>query len=225
MESLEIDVRKLQLFNRLAKEGTATVAQNLQLMSDLDTQSAVTKLNFLTFDDVKTQVDINTTNDSQVGIYINLEDPPYGQFLFLISSRESKRLANALLGKDLDITNDDLNAMQQSAIEEVGNIMTSAFIDGWANVLNTTIGHSPPKFIYGKSTTILKEVLDSPESHSDINNIVFAIDGVISAENVKLDVLCYNFPQLEPLVDLIHDIDAETYAEGDEVAAEFSQLQ
>jgi chemotaxis protein CheC len=225
MESLEVDVRKLQLFNDLAKEGTKTVAQNLQMMSDIDTSSEVTKLNFLNYDDVKTHVNTSTADGPQVGIHVDLEDPPYGHFLFLISGVESKRLANALLGKDLNVSDADLDPMQQSAIEEVANIMTSAFIDGWANVLGTTIVHTPPRFVYGESGGILDTVVDWPEDEGGVADIVFVIDGTVSAENVKLDLVCYNFPDLHALVDIIHDIDVEGYSAGDEDATDFSDLQ
>jgi chemotaxis protein CheC len=221
MDSLKVDVRKLHLFNGLAKEGASTVADNLQQMSGINTDAAVSKLNFLDFDDVQTHLRTNAGDESQVGIYVELRDKPNGYLLFLVSLQESKRLANAMLGKGMDVDADGsgFTDMQKSAIQEVGNIMTSAFIDGWANVLGASIEHSPPHFAYGDSTAILDEITDWPGS-----DIVFVIDSRISAKDVDLDLTCYTFPELEPLVELIHDIEIDEITQEVQEATDFSDL-
>jgi len=221
MDSLKVDVRKLHLFNGLAKEGADTVAGHLQQLSGLRTDAAVSKLNFLDFDDVQTHLRQASSNDKQVGIYVELEDEPYGYLLFLVSTVEAKRVANAMLGQDLEVEDGGgFSDMQKSAIQEVGNIMTSAFIDGWANVLGTTIQHSPPHFAYGDSAAIMAEITGWPDSE-----IVFVIDSKITAEDVDLNLTCYTFPELEPLVDVIHGIDVDSIDEAQQAPADFSDLQ
>jgi chemotaxis protein CheC len=220
MDSLQVDVRKLHLFNGLAKKGAETVADHLQQMSGIQTDAAVSKLNFLDFDDVQTHLETETGSESQVGIYVELNDKPHGYLLFLVSTKESKQLANAMLGQDVDDVDDGgFTDMQKSAIQEVGNIMTSAFIDGWANVLATSIEHSPPHFAFGDSAAILGEITDWPRS-----DIVFVIDSRITAENVGITLTCYTFPELEPLVDLIHGIDVDEINEGVQQPADFDDL-
>lgn len=223
MDSLKVDVRKLHLFNGLAKEGADTVATHLEQMSGIDTDATVSKLNFLDFEDVHTHLKQTGTGSAtpQVGIYVELEDKPYGYLLFLVSTAEAKRLANAMLGQNMDTdeSQDGFTDMQKSAIQEVGNIMTSGFIDGWANVLGATIQHSPPHFAYGDSRAILDEISQWPES-----DIVFVIDSKITAEDVDLNLTCYTFPELEPLVDLIHGIDVDSIDEAEQAPADFDEL-
>ena len=220
MDSLKVDVRKLHLFNGLAKEGADTVASNLQQMSGIETDAAVSKLNFLDFDDVQTHLRQASTTDANVGIYVELEDEPYGYLLFLVSVVEAKRVANAMLGQDMGVDEDGgFTDMQKSAVQEIGNILTSAFIDGWANVLGTTIQHSPPRFAYGDSSAILAEITEWPDSE-----IVFVIDSQITAENVGLNLTCYTFPELEPLVDLINEIDIDSIDDAVQTPADFSEL-
>ncbi|AQL42703.1 chemotaxis protein [Halorientalis sp. IM1011] len=221
MDSLKVDVRKLHLFNGLAKEGAETVADNLQQMSGLETAASVSKLNFLDFDDVGTHLRTETESDSHVGIYTELEDAPHGYLLFLVSRAEAKRLANAMLGQGAEAEADGsgFTDMQKSAIQEVGNIMTSAFIDGWANVLGTTIAHSPPHFAYGDSETMLSEIGGWPDT-----DIVFVVDSQITAADVDFSLTCYTFPELEPLVDLIHDIDVDSIADAETAPTDFSEL-
>jgi chemotaxis protein CheC len=220
MDELKVDVRKLHLFNGLAKEGADTVASHLQQMSGIDTDAAVSKLNFLDFDDVQTHLRQASTTESNVGIYVELEDEPYGYLLFLVSVVEAKRVANAMLGQDMDVDEGTgFTDMQKSAIQEIGNILTSSFIDGWANVLGTTIQHSPPRFAFGDSAAILAEITDWPDSE-----IVFVIDSQIAAEDVDLNLTCYTFPELEPLVELINEIDIDSIDEAVQTPADFSEL-
>ncbi|MFB6164463.1 MAG: chemotaxis protein CheC [Haloarculaceae archaeon] len=221
MDSLKVDVRKLHLFNGLAKEGAGTVADHLQQLSGIETAAEVSKLNFLDFDDVDAHLQAESKADKQVGIYVELQAEPYGYLLFLFSLSEAKRLANAMLGDDPTAAGDDagFTDMQKSAIQEVGNIMTSAFIDGWANVLSTTIEHSPPHFAFGDSDAILAEITEWPDSE-----IVFVVDSHIAATDVELDLTCYTFPELEPLVDLIHGIEVEEITEAAQAPADFADL-
>jgi chemotaxis protein CheC len=220
MDSLQVDVRKLHLFNGLAKEGAATVADDLHQMSGLETSAAVSKLNFLDFDDVGTHLSTASSSDSYVGIYTELEDIPYGYLLFLVSQTEARRLANAMLGQGPEAGDaGGFTDMQRSAIQEVGNILTSAFIDGWANVLGTTIAHSPPHFAFGDSDAMLAEISEWPDT-----DLVFVVDSKITAADVDFSLTCYTFPELKPLVDLIHGIDVDSIAEADTAPADFSEL-
>jgi chemotaxis protein CheC len=52
--SLEVDVRKLDLFNKIAREGSETVSDHLNQMAGLQTEIAVSKINFLDIEDVRT---------------------------------------------------------------------------------------------------------------------------------------------------------------------------
>jgi chemotaxis protein CheC len=49
--------------------------------------------------------------------------------------------------------------MEQSAVKELGNIMTSGFIDGWANVLESSIDHSPPEFVSDMGSSIMSPIV------------------------------------------------------------------
>jgi len=51
-----IDVRKLQLFNRISKEGSRQVAESLTQLTGLEADIAVSKINFLDLEDVKTHL-------------------------------------------------------------------------------------------------------------------------------------------------------------------------
>jgi chemotaxis protein CheC len=104
--------------------------------------------------------------------------------------------------------------MERSAMQEIGNIMTSGYIDGWANVLDTTIDISTPSFIYGPASNIVDEMGGWPD-----DDIVFVVDSDIVASDTNVELTAYTFPRLEELVELITEIDLDTDVAEDTTAS------
>jgi len=204
---LEVDVRKLDLFNKMAKEGSGTVADHLTQLTGVDASVRTSRINFLDIGDVKTHLG----SAEKIGIYVELTEPPGGYVLFVLGPDGGKRLAGQMIGSVSD--DEGISAMEQSALQEIGNIMTSGFIDGWANVLDTTIDMTTPTLVVDDTSTIIDSMGGWPDS-----DLVFVIDSNIVAEGADIDLTVYTFPQLQDLVDLIQDIDLDTDIEEDTIA-------
>ncbi|WP_049993430.1 chemotaxis protein CheC [Halapricum salinum] len=198
--SLMIDIRKLALFNKMAKEGGNTVADHLSQMTGMDTQMEITKINFIDIPDIKTHVG----DEKLIGISIQLQEPPHGHILFLLNYANAKTLAQGMLGDmgGADPDSDGFTDMERSAIQEIGNIMTSGFIDGWANVLETTIDMGTPTFTYGPGSGMVDQLVGDRDS-----NMALMFDSRIHALDSDIDVTVYTFPQLDELVGLMQEID------------------
>jgi chemotaxis protein CheC len=195
-----IDIRKLGLFNRMAKEGGNTVADHLGQMTGMETEMEITKINFIDIPDIKTHVG----DHRQIGISVELLEPPHGHVLFLFRAESAKQLAGGMLG-DMDAgtaTDGGFSDMERSAIQEIGNIMTSGFIDGWANVLQTTIDMSTPTFTYGPGSGMIDTLVGD---RGDEMALMF--DSRVHALNSNVDVTVYTFPELDELVGLMQDIE------------------
>jgi len=204
---LQVDVRKLDLFNQMAREGSGTVADHLGQLTGLDASVHTSRINFLDIDDVTTHIG----TDRQVGIYVELNEPPYGYVLFMLDPADSKRLTGAMMGATGEATEGEgFSEMERSAMQEIGNIMTSAFIDGWANVLDTTIDMGTPTFVLGPANTVIEKMGGWPDSE-----LVFVIDSRITVEDGDLGMTVYTFPELEDLVKLIQGIDLDTDVAAD----------
>ena len=93
--------------------------------------------------------------------------------------------------------------------------MTSGFIDGWANVLDTTIDMSTSTFIYGPSSETIDQMGGWPDEE-----IAFVIDSTIVATDADVEVTVYTFPQLADLVELIQRIDTATDVAEDTTASD-----
>ncbi|WP_132059374.1 chemotaxis protein CheC [Halorussus amylolyticus] len=196
-ENLKVDIRKLNLFNQMAKEGANTVASHLNQMTGMDTEMEITKTNFLDIDDIKTHVG----DEKQVGIHIELTEPPHGYILFLFSARSAKTLASGMLGGQSS-GGKGFSDMEKSAVQEIGNIMTSGFIDGWANVLNTTIDISTPKFTYGAGSRTVDSLVGSRPGE-----MALVFDSRVHAREADVEVKVYTFPELAELVELMQQIE------------------
>src|SRR6056297_1540980 len=202
---LQVEVRKLDLFNQMAKEGSGTVADHLGQLTGLDAAVHTSQINFLDIDDVTTHIG----TERQVGIYVELNEPPYGYVLFMLDPADSKRLAGAMMG-GMGGDSEGFSDMERSAMQEIGNIMTSGFIDGWANVLDTTIDMGTPNFVLGPAGNIVEKMGGWPDSE-----LVFVIDSQITVESGDLGMTVYTFPELKDLVALIQGIDLDTDVAAD----------
>ncbi|WP_276273341.1 chemotaxis protein CheC [Haloarcula litorea] len=209
---LQVDVRKLDLFNQMAREGSETVADHLEQMTGLAASVHTSQINFLDIADVKTHIG----SQRKVGIYVELNEPPYGYVLFVLDPADSKRLAGAMMGGLGETSDGDgFTEMERSAMQEIGNIMTSAFIDGWANVLDTTIDMGTPGFIFGPANGIVDEMGGWPDSE-----LAFVVDSQITVEDGDFGMTVYTFPDLASLVELIQGIDLDTDVAADTEAGD-----
>jgi chemotaxis protein CheC len=93
--------------------------------------------------------------------------------------------------------------------------MTSGYIDGWANVLDTTINMSTPQFVYGPANNVVEKMGGWPD-----DEIVFVVDSHIVASDTDVDLTAYTFPRLHELVALIQDIDVDTDVDEDTTVSE-----
>jgi chemotaxis protein CheC len=195
-----IDIRKLGLFNKMAKEGGNTVANHLSQMTDMETEMEITKINFIDIPDIKTAVG----DEKQIGISIELQEPPHGHILFLFNADSAKELAHGMVGDmgETDPDNAGFTDMERSAIQEIGNIMTSGFIDGWANVLETTIDMSTPNFTFGPGSGMIDSLVGGRET-----NMALMFDSRVRALDSDINVKVYTFPELDELVELMQEIE------------------
>jgi chemotaxis protein CheC len=209
--SLKVDVRKLDVFNKISKEGSRQVAASLSQMTGIDAEIQVAKINLLAMEDVETHLG----DDRRVGIHVELTEPPYGYVLFMLDPRDSKRLAQLLLPGDDAGADSGFSEMERSAIQEIGNIMTSGYIDGWANVLETTIDMGTPAFTYGPAHGIVEQLGGWPDE-----DLAFVLDSEITAGDTDIDLTVYTFPQLHDLVALVQQLDVDTDVREDTVPAD-----
>ena len=79
-----------------------------------------------------------------------------GRTLLVLPKAAALRLAELMLHRSAG-TVTTLNELEQSAIEEAGNILSSAYLSALANFMGMVLLPSPPIFVMDRSTTILTD--------------------------------------------------------------------
>ncbi|WP_129115112.1 chemotaxis protein CheC [Halegenticoccus tardaugens] len=180
-----IPVDKLSVFNRMTKRGAERAAENLSTMTGVETAVDVSRVTFVPIEEAPRRVGDEPT----VGVVIGFDGLPSGYLLFLLDEDSASRVVDALVpGASAD---DGLGEMGESAIKEVGNVMTSGFIDGWANVLGTTIDHTPPEFVHDMGSTVMSPVVGQLGRTQDF---VFVVDSTIRAAGREFACDIYALP-------------------------------
>jgi len=146
-----IPMDKLTVFDEMTRQGAQQAAGNVSSMTGMETDVDVSRLSFVPIEDVP-----NTARDEvYLGVVMEFKGTPGGYLAILFDEPSARTIVDATVPMELD---DPLGEMGESAIQELGNIMTSGFIDGWANVLQTSIDHTPPELVHDLGTAILSPI-------------------------------------------------------------------
>lgn len=197
--STMIDIRRLRTVNRLARAGATTVAEHLEQLTGVSTEMQITRINVIDVADLGAALG----DTPRVGVNVPLIERPHGSVLMLFEDESARRLADTMLGGMASDggTASGYSDMERSAIREVGNIMTSGFIDGWANVLGRTIDISTPQLVRASGQDIVDHCVDPGE-----HEIAMVFDSTLQAPDADIEATIYSFPDIQEFVGMINDI-------------------
>ena len=147
-----ISFEKLEVFNEMTKHGAEQAAENITTMTGLETDVEVNRMSFVPIDDVPAAVG----DRRYIGTVMEFTGKPSGYLVILFDHPSAEAIVDALVPMETD---GNWSEMEQSAVKELGNIMTSGFIDGWANVLESSIDHSPPEFVCDMGSSIMSPIV------------------------------------------------------------------
>ncbi|THE62842.1 chemotaxis protein CheC [Salinadaptatus halalkaliphilus] len=199
--TLMVDIRKLSFINEMAKVGTNGVADNMGKLTGEDAQMEVTKTNFIDVDDIGSQLEPG----KRVGVRVRLLDPPHGHILVLFPEASAKKITAIMLNDVVDDMSDVSGKMARSAVEEMGNMMASGFIDGWADVLGMVIDVAAPQLVYAPG----EEVVTRTANLGD-DDLALFFDSDLTVPSYQIEAEIYAFPDLAEFVEMVNDIDIQT---------------
>ncbi|MFC7214608.1 chemotaxis protein CheC [Saliphagus sp. GCM10025334] len=196
--TMMVDIRKLSFINEMAKVGTNGVADNMSKLTGEDAQMEVTKTNFIDVDDIQSQLEPG----KRVGVRVRLLDPPHGHILILFPEASAKKITAIMLRDVVDDMSNVSGKMARSAVEEMGNMMASGFIDGWADVLGRAIDIAAPQLVYAPAGDI---VVRTAGLGGD--DLALFFDSDLSVPSYQIEAEIYAFPELEEFVEMVNGID------------------
>jgi chemotaxis protein CheC len=191
-----LPIESFTAFSDMIADGAEQASADISAMTGTETSVEVSRLSFVPIEGVPMQLDDTT----RTGVVLEFEGTPSGYIAILFDEPSSERIASALLpGADAGA------AMRQSAIQEIGNIITSGFVDGWANRLETTIEISPPQFVKDLGPAIIDPLATELAQQQDY---AFLIDSTIRTADQEFTCDIYALPNEKELHDALDQLTA-----------------
>ncbi|SIR73749.1 chemotaxis protein CheC [Natronorubrum thiooxidans] len=209
-----IEYDKLDGFDRMAERGAEEIAETATTLTGIDTSVEIRRLNFVSLEAIPQQL----PDETLVGVAFEFDGMPSGYLIFLFDEESAHEIVDAMIPMDVD--EDGFGEMGTSAIKELGNIMASGFLDGWANVLDTTIDHSPPEFIHDMGAAAVDPVIIQLGENQEFT---FVFDTVVMADGREFDCEVYAIPDESDLERALNDLEVDRIEETP-TTAEFQEL-
>ena len=194
---MRVTVDALGRFNRLAHEGSERAAHALGRLTGVEPAVEATSIDLLRHDDIVADF----RNEDLVGIATEFAGGVSGTALLVFNTAGAKTLAKHLPGAA------DGGVNRESRLTEVGNIMLSGFIDGWADHLRCTIDQDPPAYLTGSGTEVLPERTPSDGPSGQ----VLTVNSVFEMSTLAVETSAYFFLQRESLASaLVEDVTGQS---------------
>ncbi|MFW6437306.1 MAG: chemotaxis protein CheC [Halococcoides sp.] len=205
-----IPLDKLDVFQEMSRSGTERAAENVGMLTDIGVSAEVTRIDFVRIEDVPRRLG----TDPYAGTVVEFDGVPSGYLAVLFDERVATTVGGALAGE----SGADLTPAHEAALEELGNIVSSGFVDGWANVLQQSIEHTPPRYVHDMGQAILDPLaaqMGQSQSH------VFVINSRMHTDEMEFGCEIHALPDLEELRDALEALDVDradrTEADPDEI--------
>jgi chemotaxis protein CheC len=191
-----LPIETFTAFNAMIAEGAEQASADISAMTGTEATVDVSRLSFVPIEGVPMQLD----DTPRVGVVLEFMGVPSGYIAILFDEGSSERIAAALLpGADAG------EEMRRSAIQEIGNIITSGFLDGWANRLETTIDISPPQFVHDLGPAIVDPLATELAQAQDY---AFLIDSTIRTDDDEFTCDIYALPNEAELREALDQLSA-----------------
>jgi chemotaxis protein CheY-P-specific phosphatase CheC len=200
-EQLPVSIDKLSVFNEMTTEGARRAAEKITTMTNIETEVDVSRLTFVPVADVEGHV----TDERRIGAVSELQMAPGGYVAILFDAPSAKRVSDALLPMEVD--GDGLTDQHRAAIEEIGNIMTSGFIDGWANTMDRKIQHEPPEVVEESGASTLHSLAQNLD---DGQEYAFILDSTVHTPEGELSCDLFALPEEQAFHEVMGDMSLET---------------
>jgi chemotaxis protein CheC len=152
MEDLRsLKALQLDALREVANIGAGHAATALSQMIGEKIMISVPTINVTRLEDVPPQV--GEPDQPVAAVLMHMLGDLTGRTLLVFPRRTAIRLAGLLLRRS--VPSDDFSEMQQSAIKEAGNILSSAYMNALSDFMGMMLLPSPPSLAIDMSTAVL----------------------------------------------------------------------
>jgi chemotaxis protein CheC len=157
---------QVDALNELGNIGSSHAANALSALLKHQIQMTVLAVEIVDLSDIHGYV----TDDLFVTILFEMqgEIDHAGYIIFLLPLDSAIRMTNVLLG--IAEEKRDLTEMDESTLQEIGNIMSSAFLNATAELLSVVMLPSPPNLVIDMGHSAIEEIL--AELAVEVNEVI-----------------------------------------------------
>ena len=137
-----------ELGNIGAGNATSALSQMMGMKLDMD----IPDVRLLEFKDVGSAM--GGADQVMVGIYLLAEGDINGSMMFMLGTKSARNLVNVLMGTP-DNTSEELTEIELSALKEVGNIITGAYLNSLSMLTGLNMLPSVPSIAVDMMGAIL----------------------------------------------------------------------
>lgn len=154
MSRIDLDNMNQEFYDVLREIGnigagnaTTALAQMLGCKVDM----AVPQVRILEFSEVGAIM--GGEEQLMAGIYLMVEGDVTGSILFLLEKESARKLISKLMG--MEVSGSELSEMEQSALKEIGNIITASYLNSLSTLTQLVIYPSVPALSIDMAGAIL----------------------------------------------------------------------
>ena len=166
----DLEAMHLDVLRELGNIGSGNAATSLASFLNTTVDIEVPTIILMEYDKVATY--LGSPSDKMVSLSLGLEGDLDGVMLQVIQPSFIERVINTFYPKEIN-TVDDLDDMDLSAVQEISNISTAAYVNSLAQLTNTFINITPPVSLIDTLPAIME---NAAERFVEIGEQVLYID-------------------------------------------------
>lgn len=198
---LSIPIRKLGVMNRFGQVGIDGVQHRLTRLDNYGAtvESELVKSGYV--DDAS--IGRTFADEERVGVRVRVPTAPNGYALVLFSPESANNAAALMLGEATDDLSGVSTEMARSALTELGGIMASGFVDGWANAFDQRIDIVAPTAVHNTEREIVTQTVGGDDA------LGLYITSRLRLPDHDVVAQVYLFPENETFVRILDRVELE----------------
>ncbi|MDY6958064.1 MAG: chemotaxis protein CheC [Halobacteriota archaeon] len=193
------EVEKLRQIKSMGDTAAHSVAESMAALFGLEVNMKISSVNMVAVDTIPRLIGLSE-DDVVAGSYISFSGFLNGSVLCVLTINSAREISDIMMAGMDDEPEPGagipFSDMQQSAIIEFTNIITSSFIDVYANTLSTTVDQSPPSFACDYMGSLLEVSLIDASKKGDF---AFMFDTVLDVTDRDIELEVLVLPEMDSL--------------------------
>lgn len=196
------DIQK-DVLREIGNIGSGNAASAISSMIDRPVNISVPKINILDYNDVVEQ--LGGPEVLMVGLMLSMSGDVNGMMMFLLHKDFAHMMINTLLGSNVKDFG-EIDDMGKSAIQEVGNIMASSYVNAIASLTGLNINISVPDLCFD----MVGSILSAPAIHyANISEDIIFVEDEFSSQDENASSHLLMVPDVDSLNKIMTNLGIE----------------